>query len=67
MKPTTPALGVNKKNLTEIGKPYICQRTKECFDLSILANLQIFQNHRKQTKINIISHFSPSLGLSEPP
>ena len=33
-----------KKKSTKIGQPYICQRTKECFDLSIKADLQVFQN-----------------------
>ena len=42
------------KKSTKIGQPYICQQTKECFYLSIKANLQVFQNHRKQAKINII-------------
>ena len=27
---------------------------KESFDLLIKANLQVFQNHRKQTNINIV-------------
>ena len=40
---------------------------KHCFDLLIKANLPVFPNRRKQAKINIVSHFSPSLGLKEPP
>ena len=51
MKRTTP--GVTKKNWTKIGQPYICQRTKECFDLLKKANLPVLQN--------------PMLDLSEPP
>ena len=65
MKPTTP--GSYQKNPTKIGQPYICHRKKECFDLSIKANLRVFSNHRKQAKNNIVSHFSSSLGLNEPP
>ena len=65
MKLTTP--GSHRKNSTKIGQPYICHRTKECFDLSIKGNLGVFPNRRKQAKINIVSHFSPSLGLKEPP
>ena len=55
------------KNSTKIGQPYIYQRTKKCFDLSIKANLQAFQNHRKQAKININFYCFSLLGLSEPP
>ena len=40
---------------------------KECFDLSIKANLQVFQNHRKQAKISIVFYHFPLLGLSKPP
>ena len=65
MKPTTP--GSHPKNSTKIGQPYICRQTKECFDLSIKANLRVFQNHRKQVKINNIVYRFPLLGLSEPP
>ena len=54
MKPTTRPLGITKKKSTKIGQPYICQRTKQCFDLSIKANLQVFQNHREKAKINIV-------------
>ena len=50
--------------LTKIGQPYICQQTKECFDLSIKANLQVFRNHRKQAKNYIVFHFSPLLDLT---
>ena len=65
MKPTTlaAALGVTKIFLTKIGQPYICQQTKECFDLSIKA----FQNHRKQAKIKIVFYCFPLLGLIKPP
>ena len=55
------------KNSTKIVQPYICQRTKFFFDLSIKANLQAFQNHRKQAKYNIVFYRFPSLGLTEPP
>ena len=57
MKPTTP--GSHRKKI------YICQRTKECFDSSIKANLQFFQKHKKQAKNNIVFHFSSLLGLNE--
>ena len=60
MKPTTP--GSHQKESTKIGQPYICHRTKECFDLLIKAN---FPNNRKQAKIDIVSHIS--LGLNKPP
>ena len=56
-----------KKNSTKIGQPYIFQWTKECFDLWKKANLQVFQSHRKQAKINIVFHHFPLLGLSKPP
>ena len=42
-----------KKNSTKIGQPYNCHRTKQSFDSSNKANLWVFQNHRKQGKINI--------------
>ena len=58
MKPTTP--GSHQKKSTKIGQPYICQRTKECFDLSIKANLRVFQYHRKQAKDNVVFHCFPS-------
>ena len=66
MKRTTP--GSHKKNLTKIGQPqpYICQQTKENFDSSMKSNLRIFQNHRKQAKVNVVFHHFPSLGLDEP-
>ena len=56
-----------KKNSTKIGQPYICQRTKESFNLLINGNLQVFQNRRKQGKINVVFHHFPSLGLKETP
>ena len=43
--------------LTQFGQPYICQRTKE----------SVFQNHRKQAKINVAFHHFPLLGLNETP
>ena len=60
-------MGVTQKNSTKIGQPYIYHQTKEGFDLWIKANLQVLQNHSKQVKTNIFSHFSPSLGLNKPP
>ena len=66
MKPTTPG-SHQKKSTKIIGQPYICQRTKECFYLLIKANLQVFQNHRKQAKIDIVFYCFPLLGLSKPP
>ena len=65
MKPTTP--GSHQKNWTKIGQPYICQRTKEIFDSSKKGSLRVFQNYRKQAKINIVSHYFPLLGLDETP
>ena len=41
----------SQKKSTKIGQPYISQRTKECFDLSIKANSQVFQNHKKRAKL----------------
>ena len=38
-------------------------RAKENFDSLIKNNLQVFQNHRKQAKINIVFHFFSSLGI----
>ena len=38
-----------KKNSTKIG-----QQTKECLDFLIKANLRVFQNNKKQAKINIV-------------
>ena len=67
MKRTTPALGVTQKNSTKIGQPYIFKQTKETFNSSINGNLRVFQNHRKQAKINVIFHRFPPLGLSKPP
>ena len=63
MKPTTPGSHQNKS--TKLGQPYICQRTKECFDLLIKANLRVFQNHIKQANINII--FPPPSSLTRNP
>ena len=59
MKPnTTP--GSHQKNSTKIGQPYICERTKECFYLSIKANLRVFQyikeNKQKLTLFFIFFH-----------
>ena len=45
----------------------VCHRTKESFDSSIDCNLQVFQNHTKQAKINVVFHCFPSLGLNESP
>ena len=47
--------------------PYICHQTKENFESSMNGNLQVFQNHRKQAKIDVIFHCFPSLGLNQPP
>ena len=44
---------------TIIGLPYICQRTKKNFNSSINGNLRVFQNHRKQAKINVVFHRFP--------
>ena len=44
------------KKSTKIGQPYICHRTKEIFDSLIKGNVRVFQNHRKQAKINDIFH-----------
>ena len=52
MKPTNP--GSYKKKSTKIVQPYNCHCTIESFDSSKKGNLQIFQNHRKQGKIDII-------------
>ena len=60
MKPSTP--GSQQIFVTEIGPSYICQRTKESFDSSIKANFRVFQNHRKQAKIDIIFYCFSSLG-----
>ena len=66
MKLTTP--WSHQKHSTKIIQPYICHRTKEAFDLSINANFRVFQNHRKQAKINIVVfHRFPSLSLNEAP
>ena len=56
MKPNTPG---GHPNSTKIGQPYICQRSKECFDLSIKGNLRAFQNHRKQAKIDVYFYRFP--------
>ena len=45
-------LGVTPKNSTKIGQPYNYHRTRERFVSSIIAKLRIFQNHRRQAKIN---------------
>ena len=45
------ALGVTKKNSTKIGQPYICNQTKECFDLSINGNLQVFKIIENKQKL----------------
>ena len=36
-------------------------------DSSIKGKLRVFQNHRKQAKINVVFHHFPSLGLNELP
>ena len=66
MKRNTPGSHQKKKS-TKIGQPYICQRTKESFNSLIDGNLQVFQYHRKQAKINIVFHGFPLLGLNKPP
>ena len=65
MKLTT--LGSHQKNLTKIGQPYICQQTKESLDSLIKGKLQVFQNHKKQAKINVVLHHFISLDLNETP
>ena len=55
------------KKLTKIGQPYICHQTKGSFDSLIKCNLQVFQNHTKQAKINVVFHHFPLLGLNKPP
>ena len=57
----------HQKNSAKIGQPYNCHQTKQSFDSTIKANLWVFQNHRKQAKINVVSHCFPSLGLNKPP
>ena len=56
-----------KKNSTKIGQTYICQQTKESLNTSTHGNLQAFQNHRKQAKMNDIFIRFPLLGLNKPP
>ena len=56
-----------KNKSTKISQPYICQPTKESFNSSINGNLQVFQNHRKQAKINVVFHHFPLLGLNKTP
>ena len=65
MKRTT--LGSYQKKWTKIGQPFICQRTKESFNSSMKGKLRVFQNHRKQGKINGFFHHFPSLGINERP
>ena len=65
MKSSTP--GSHQKFLTKIGQPCICHQTKEIFDLWIKANMQVFQNQRKQAKIDIVLYRFPLLGLNKPP
>ena len=52
--------------LANCANPRSHQR-KLSFDSSNTANLRVFQNNRKQAKINIVFHFFPSLGLNKPP
>ena len=54
-----------KKNSTKMGQPYICQRTKESCNSSINGNLRVFQNHKKQAKINVVFHHFPPLGQNK--
>ena len=63
-KPNTP--GSHQKYSNKIGQPYNCHQTKARFESSIKANLRVFQNHRKQAKINIVFYRFPLLGLSKP-
>ena len=56
-----------KKNSTKIGQPYIWQRTKESFNSSLNGNFQVFQNHRKKEKINVVFHYFPTIDLNEAP
>ena len=65
MKPSTP--GSHQKNSTSISHFSPNKRMFGFIDLLIKANLRVFPNNRKQAKINIIFHFSPSLGLNKPP
>ena len=56
-----------KKKSTKIGQRNIRQRRKESLDSSIKGNLRVFQNHRKQAKINVIFPCFPSLGINKQP
>ena len=67
MKRNTPAKGVTKKSSNKISQAYICQLTKESFDLSIKHNLLVFQNQTKAAKIKVVFYCFPSLGLNKPP
>ena len=55
------------KKMTKNVSPTFATEQEECFDLLIKANLRVFQNHRKQARINMVSDFFPLLGLNKPP
>ena len=62
-----PSIMSTYGNSTKIGQPDNCHQANKSFDSSIKANLQVYQNHRKQAKINIVFYHFPLLGLSKPP
>ena len=52
MKRSTP--GSHQKNLLKLVNPTFATEQKESFDSSMKGNLRVFQNHRKQAKINVV-------------
>ena len=62
-----PGPGSHQKKFDLNGSALHLSLKKRKFDLLINGNLRVFQNHRKQAKINVVFHCFPSLGLNEPP
>ena len=52
---------VGRAGEAKIGQPYNFHLTKQCFDSSKKANLRVFQNNRKQAKVNVVFHCFPTL------
>ena len=48
-------------------KPYNFHRTKQSFHSLIKVDFRVFQNHRKQVKINNVFQFFPLLSPNRPP
>ena len=68
MKCTTPGSHQKKIRLNSVNSTFASKQKKVSIHRSSLnGNLRVFQDHRKQAKINVAFHHFPLLGLNEPP